>query len=159
MKRIKLTKNQYALVSDNWFDYLNQWNWGAWWNEQTQSYYARRGTKIDSKNVTILMSRVVGKTPKGMIADHINHNTLDNQDDNIRNVTPTQSNMNRIIKKNTLGEHHIRRMGRKFQVRISLQGKYVLDKSFYNLSDAISIRDKTIKEYYNEFAYSGYIGD
>lgn len=152
MREIPLTKGQVALVDDEWFDYLSQWKWGAWWNPETQSYYARRGGKHSE---TYLMHRIVAKTPDGMICDHINHVTLDNQDHNLRNVTPVQSNMNRKPKKNSIGHPNIRPMGNGFEVRLQVKGKFKICKTFPTLELAIQNRDNFIKEYHQEFAYHG----
>ena len=150
--RIELTQNQFALVDDRDFEYISQWKWGAWWNPETGSFYARR----NYRNIkTYLMHRVIANTPKGMICDHINHDTLDNRRCNLRNVTPSQSNMNRKPKYNSLGEPNIRPMGNGFEVRMNINKIPIICKTFPTLEEAIQVRDGLIRKYHKEFSFSG----
>lgn len=152
MKKIELTQDQVALVDDEDYEYLSQWKWGAWWNKDTKSFYARRN---DRNIKTYLMHRVVATTPRGMICDHKNHNTLDNRKENLRNVTPVQSNMNRKPKKNSLGEPGIRPMGRGYEVRMSIGRKPIICKTFPTLEEAVQVRDALISENHGEFSFAG----
>lgn len=152
MKRIELTQGQVALVDDEDYEFLMQWKWGAWWNKATKSYYARRNYK---NKKTYLMHRVVSKTPNGMICDHKNHNTLDNRRKNLRNVTPTQSNMNRKPKKSSFQEPNIRPMGKGFEVRFNINKGSKMCKTFPTLEEAVQVRDLFIKEFHKEFSYTG----
>lgn len=65
----------YTLVSDHWFEYLNQWRWHL----EGSGYVCR-----DEQYQRILMHRVVANTPVGMETDHINQNKLDNRAENLR---------------------------------------------------------------------------
>lgn len=59
--------------------------WVAHWCPDTKSYYAVGKKKIDkNKYRTIKLSRVILNNPDGLIADHINHDTLDNRKFNLR---------------------------------------------------------------------------
>ena len=152
MKHIELTKKQVAIVDDWWYDYLNQWNWSAVWDQCTKSFYAVRIEK--GKRIT--MHRVVAMTPKGMICDHIHHNTLDNREKELRNVTSAQSNINRgITIKNKLGvkgvSKHKNRKG--FMAELTFQGERVLYKYFLDLNKAIKARREAEKRYFGDFAY------
>ena len=86
MKKIKLTKGQYAIVDDFNFDWLNQWKWQF----GTSGYAVRKeGRK------TIRMHRLVNFTPSWLFTDHINQNKLDNRRGNLRSVTKSQNGFNR----------------------------------------------------------------
>jgi len=87
MKKVKLTKGKCALVDDEDFEYLNQFKWHV--NKSGERYYAARTLK------KIKMHRIVMNTPIDMETDHINHNTLDNQKHNLRNVTKFENQRNR----------------------------------------------------------------
>lgn len=88
MKKIKLTKNKYALVDNSDFKWLSQWKWYASAKVDSHSFYVKRSDNIR-------MSRLLMNPPKGMLVDHINRNPLDNRKSNLRICTSSQNNMNR----------------------------------------------------------------
>lgn len=76
--------------------------WHLSWNEDTQSFYAH-GTikKENGKTETVSLHRWVMDAPKEMHVDHINHETLDNTDINLRLITQAENNQNlRLFRKN-----------------------------------------------------------
>lgn len=153
-KQIPLTQNQFAIVDDHWFEYLNQWKWGARWSENTQSYYAERR---EGKN-SIQMARVIAKTPDWMICDHKNHDTLDNQENNLRNVTYSQNNMNKGVQKNnTLGLAGVQKRSDsgRYRARLRIGGESLLNKTFNTLEEAAQARKEAEEKYFGEFAYTG----
>jgi len=85
MKIIKLTKEKFTLLDDEDFDEINKFKWQA-----TKTGYATRNTK----GKTIRIHRLVMNAPKGMMVDHIDHNTLNNQKSNLRICTHTQNQQN-----------------------------------------------------------------
>ncbi len=153
MKIIELTQGQVALVSDHRYEELNQWGWYAKWDEDTQGYYAVRNVGKSPHQRQVHMSRQILNTPKGMIADHINRNTLDNQDHNLRNVTRSQNAMNRKLHANNkLGERNIRvtPFG-TFAVQVTAMGvKHT--KTVKSLDDAVRFRDEKRQDLHGEFA-------
>lgn len=157
MKTIPLTQNQFAIVDDGyWFEYLSRWDWLARWSKDTQSYYAVRWEGKGEDRKTIRMSRVVAQTPEGMICDHIHHNTLDNRESELRNVTKAQNNINRKIpNNNTTGVAgvFIRGDNGKFRAMLRFQGKRVLNKTFEKFEDAVKARQEAEKKYFGEFAF------
>lgn len=86
MKEIPLTRGQLAIVDDHWIDRLSRYNWAC---SPSGYAYTRSGA------FTLYMHRLIAKTPKGMEADHINRNRLDNQESNLRNVTHAENCKNR----------------------------------------------------------------
>ena len=96
MKEIQLSKHgknkgrYVALVDDEDYEYLNQFNWYA--HKDQSTYYARRNVKINNVHTVERMHWVVmGRK----WVDHINHNGLDNQRHNLRECTKHQNLMNR----------------------------------------------------------------
>lgn len=87
-KEIRLTKGQVALVDDEDFEYLNQWNWYV-----SRSGYAVRTHGIFRK--TILMHRLISNTPDGYETDHIDRNRLNNQKNNLRVCTVSENQHNK----------------------------------------------------------------
>lgn len=156
MKIIKLTQNQVALVDDEDYEYLSQWKWFAHYIKDTDSYYARRMEGKFPSRYMVHMSRVVVHTPDDMKCDHINHNTLDNRKQNLRNATISQNNTNaRIYKNNKLGEKHIIQYYSKFRVQIYKDKKRVICETFDSLEQAKKFRDAILPKVHGEFFYTG----
>ena len=93
MKVIKLSgelassKGAYAIVDDD--DYETIISMGTWHLSDT-GYAVRRSTITG----TIRMHRVIARTPKGKLTDHLNHNRLDNRKANLRICTQKENMSN-----------------------------------------------------------------
>jgi hypothetical protein len=92
MKTINLTQGQVALVDDGNYDFLMQWKWIAHKGRGTS--YAERSEKQNGKFTIIKMHRVIMNTPIMMEVDHIDHNGLNCQKQNLRNCTHKQNMIN-----------------------------------------------------------------
>jgi hypothetical protein len=131
-KEIQLTRGQIAIVDDEDYEYINQWKWYAHFDGT--NYYAQRMERgiwpiKKRKQKGIHMHRMISKTPEGMITDHLNHNTLDNRKNNLRNVTSLENNRNiKKRKDNTTGATgvHIKTFasGNK-KYAVSVSGKHI----------------------------------
>ena len=96
MKEIPLSQCKIAFVNDEDYDYLRQWKWYALKNKNT-FYAIRRSRKAEGFPFgrAIYMHRVIlGHFALGCQTDHIDGNGLNNQRDNIRNVTHRQNCQN-----------------------------------------------------------------
>ena len=102
MKLIPLTQGQFAKVDDEDYDFLMKWKWYAL-KSTTDHYYAvRKGKQSDglrNRNL-IRMHQEVMPYVKGMVIDHIFHDTLDNRKSELRVCTVSQNGMNRVISYN-----------------------------------------------------------
>jgi len=155
VKRIKLTKNQWALVDDEDYDYFNQFYWQAIWDRKTKSYRACR-TEYPTRR-TILMHREIMNTPKELKCDHKDHDTLNNQKNNLRNVTNAQNSMNKKFANstNSLGILGVQRHNKKFRAYIMIKGKQIIGKSKTTLDEAKQDRRNMEEKYFGEFSYIG----
>lgn len=95
MRKIPLTKDKSAIVDDEDFEWLIQYNWKysrgyAIYRE----YLGKKPNGITRWGKTIMMHRLVNNTPNGMDTDHINRNTLDNRKKNLRTTTRSQNMAN-----------------------------------------------------------------
>jgi len=98
MKQIPLTQGQVALVDNTDYDWLNQWKWCA---QRTRGvfYAVRNSPRKNGKKHQIFMHReILGLRYKdGQEGDHRNHNTLDNQRENLRVCIHSQNIMNQKL--------------------------------------------------------------
>lgn len=148
-KRIKLTQGQFAIVDNEDYERLCKHKWYAWWNKNTQSFYAMRHNKDKSgKQYTVSMAREILGLKKGdkQQADHKNHKTLDNQESNLRIVTCQQNDWNR---KNTKGYCWHKGAG-KYQAQINLNGKIIYLGLFKTTKEAHNAYLEA-KENYHKF--------
>jgi hypothetical protein len=90
------------LIDKKNLDKVNQYNstWYAHWKTCNQTYYAtitlHFGT-IDGKqkNKSLELQKVILPTEKGYRTDHINHDTMDNREDNLRVASHRENLINR----------------------------------------------------------------
>lgn len=96
----------------------------------------------------IYLHRIIMNCPKGLVVDHINHNTLDNRKENLRICTP-QDNMKNLslYRTNKTGYSAIRKRYGKFIVQVERARKQL--GKFNTLEEAIKARD----EYYSQNNY------
>jgi len=62
---------------------------------------------------------------KGLLVDHIDHDTLNNQRSNLRLVSAHGNQMNAAGRSNISGFSNVRKMGLKFQGRVKVMGKKI----------------------------------
>lgn len=98
MKEIQLSKQGknkgkfVAFVDDEDYEYLNIWRWCV---SGKKIPYVATCQRINGVKITLLMHRLIMNTPEGIEVDHIDHNGLNNQRNNLRNCTKSQNQMNR----------------------------------------------------------------
>lgn len=151
MKEIQLTKGMVTMVDDGDYEFLNQFKWYALKPTGNKKYYAARGVYRNGKRTTEYMHKVLLDTKD--YVDHWNRNSLDNQRNNLRSATPSQSRANSEPKGTS------KYMGvswskgsRKWQVNIAKGGKKYHLGLFDNERDAALRYNSWAKEIYGEFA-------
>lgn len=80
----------YTIVDDEDAEYVN--SFGTWY--ESDRGYAMKKTKINGKNVSLRLHRLIAKPPKGLVVDHINGNKLDNRRENLRCVSQAINSWN-----------------------------------------------------------------
>lgn len=153
MKQIKLSQGKVTLVDDEDFDFFNQWKWDS--QKSRNTYFAKRYARIKEKfsERTILMHRVIMKTPQGMVVDHIDGNGLNNQRSNLRNCSNTENLRNqRINKNNTSGAKGVSRNRNKWMASIRINGKQKNLGRYTDKKDAVIAYNEAAKKHYGEFA-------
>ena len=89
MRRIELTQGGTALVDDEDYAWLNNFQWAL--NPQGNGYAVRKGSKAKGEPRTVMMHRVIMQAHPGQQVDHINLNSQDNRRENLR-LANTQTN-------------------------------------------------------------------
>lgn len=161
MKKITLTQGKFALVNDEDFNYLNQWKWNARFDPDINNFYALRNSKrVNGLQTTIRMHRLIMNAPKGMVVDHINHNTLDNRKENLRICTNAENHWNMKVYKNSKSGYkgvHWSNRSRKWLAVIVKNGKHKYLGSFTDKkSAAMTYNDAAIRQYGNH-AYLNFV--
>ena len=150
MKQIKLTKGLFALVDDEDFEYLNQWKWCA--TKAHNTYYAKR--TVNKKSIQ--MHRIIlGLTDPTIFTDHIDHNGLNNQKNNLRKCTHSENMRNRSKKKQSSNNHigvYFEKDRDLYGVRILVNKKHLRIGRFKTEEEAIKARNEAVLKYHGKFA-------
>jgi hypothetical protein len=150
MKEIKLTQQQVALVDDEDYEYLNQWNWYA--QKSANTFYAVRNDYSNNKHKRVFMHKLI-MTMCNKKVDHIDRNSLNNQKSNLRYATRSQNSIN-VIHKNLSGYRGVsyHKRLKKFIVQIRINGRNRHFGYFDNLILAAKKYNFLAKKYHGEFA-------
>ena len=151
MKEIKLTQGKVALVDDEDFEYLNQFKWYA--SKIDNTYYACRCQRIGKIHKKYMIHRVIMNTPANMVTDHIDHNGLNNQKNNLRICTTAQNQMNKLPQNKYKGVYFDKRKNHTYiKASIKLGGK-LKHLGFFNTDkDAAIAYNIKARELFGEFA-------
>jgi hypothetical protein len=80
-------------------DYYRVDKGGKWYvnknNRSDDLRYVFRKIKVNGKWTTESLHRFITNTPKGLVVDHINHNTLDNRKTNLKPCSHAENMRNR----------------------------------------------------------------
>lgn len=155
-KYIPLTQGYKTKVSIEDYDEVKKHSWHTL---TTKTGFITAGT-TDNNHRIILLSRFIMKPPKGMVVDHINHDTLDNRRENLRVCTHQENHFNTKLSKNSTGYKGVRAInqlikGRKYTyyyAQIQHNEKRLHLGSFKNPEDAAKAYDKKALELFGEFA-------
>lgn len=94
MKQIRLTKGLYALVSDKDFSFLKKLTWQASIEGRGTKFYARTTWYGKTEKMhKLVMYRIKNSVlvTKGLVVDHLNHNSLDNRRCNLELITQAEN--------------------------------------------------------------------
>ncbi|KKN71936.1 hypothetical protein LCGC14_0415820 [marine sediment metagenome] len=150
---IKLTKGKYTII-----DTADCWLFKYKWNVTGvgRYLYAARGNLQDNgKRRLELMHRKIMDAPKGMVVDHINHNTLDNRRANMRVCTNSQNSCNSLPVEGSSKYKgvHWSEYQERWVAQIKLDYKYHNVGVFKDEIKAAEAYDEKAIELFGEFAY------
>ena len=95
-KEIHLKTGEVAIVDDDSYDELSQYNWYLVGSGSGYASGYKRGDKqIKGKQKQIQMHRLITNAPSGMQVSHLNGNRLDNRKCNLKVCSVAQNAVNR----------------------------------------------------------------
>ena len=145
MKIIRTSNGVSVKVDDWWFPFLSMFTWNV--SLRKHATYARiSGPRMNGPQTLIRMHRVITSCPTGLYVDHINHDTLDNQESNLRICTKQENCRNR---KNSAGVTF--NQGR-WVAWIKTEGRQKVLGRFLSREEAIKARRIAETETYGAFA-------
>lgn len=121
------------------------------WRLSTQGYIM---TTVDGK--VILLHRLITGAKEGEVVDHINHQTLNNLDENLRVCSRQENGRNsKLNKNNTSGITGVtwHKSAKKWHAQIMVSRKTISLGLFVNINDAIVARKAAEVKYFREYAY------
>lgn len=158
MKIISLTNSdELVQVSDEDYDFLNQWNW-----QIDKKKSIRRCEWINGIKTVIIMSRAIaeriGLDLSGDI-DHEDRDPTNNERENLRAATRSQNQANVGLRKdNTTGYKgvHFHTKTQKYIAYINVNGKrFNLGYYFYAVN-AAQAYDRAAIKYFDKFAWTNF---
>lgn len=155
MKKIQLTKGQFALVDDEDFEYINSFHWQAISTRLKDGFYATRNNGFDKKGsrLKIRMHREIMKAKDGETVDHINGNTLDNRKSNLRLCSQKQNVWNQRPRRHAQSNHRgLNQLpSGNWRARITKDGQRTSLGTFSTELEAAAAYDKAAKELFGKF--------
>jgi hypothetical protein len=155
LKRIQLTHGKFAIVDDEWYEYLNQFTWQARYDRTTGKYYAAR--QVNRR--FIYMHREIVNAPDDLHVDHANGDTLDNRARNLRLATSAQNAWNRDkYKNNTTGYKGVTydKERDKFRAQITVHRKPINLGRFNDPREAALAYDWAVRQYHGPFGCTNF---
>ena len=155
MIEIPLTQGQVALIDDEDFELVSQYKWYAHWDPHTKSFYARTNIrKSDGTRTMLRMHRLITDAKKGEEVDHINHDTIDNQKENLRICTRSENGCNRGAQENNTSGYKgvsLDKSSGKWRAAIKLNGKRIYLGYFATKEEAYEAYCNAALELHGEF--------
>lgn len=155
MKRIPLTRGQWALVDDDDYYRLLGLKWRAHFDPGTASFYAVRSLpRVNGKRPTEYMARVIMNAMPDEQVDHISHETLDNQKRNLRRVSIQQNRLNLRKYRGSSSQFkgvYFHKASNKWMARIRLGGRTLYLGLFHCERDAADAYDAASIKFHGEF--------
>lgn len=156
VREIKLTKGKVALVDEEDFDILSQFNWI--YNPKGYAY-ASIGYRVNGERrkryKKIYMHRMILNPPPNMKVDHIDGNGLNNTRANLRIVTQGQNVINKRNQSNNSSGYkgvYWNKQRQKWHVRVFKNRKCLYSGFFDSVHEAGKAYNQQALKIHGEFA-------
>ena len=149
---VPLTKGYEAVIDAADVPLVDGWNWTA--NVRSHTVYAQRKDRSGPMPRTVMLHRVIARTPEGLDTDHSDGDGLNNRRDNLRVATRSQNQHNqRVALRNTSGFKGVtwHKAKGKWNALIKLHGKRRNLGYFSLAEDAAAAYAKASEELHGEF--------
>lgn len=141
----------YARVDDEICDWVTEFSWSV----GKDGYVRTRPIVLGRVGYVALHNLIFGKAPEGMYVDHINGDKLDNRTENLRFVTPAQSNWNTGVRKHNLsGFKGVSNSKYGWRVRMEVEGETYRRGPFKTFEQACEVSESMSKSLQGDFAPS-----
>jgi len=155
MKQIKLSKGLYALVDDEDYDFLLDYNWHSSYNKKDDDYIAK--TLVNGKSISMHRLLTSLTSTKSRVI-HINNNKLDNRRENLKVVFGNSFNSTKKMQRyNKLGYKGVREITRKdilmYGAQIMVNKRHINLGYFNSKEEAAKAYNKAALKYFGELAY------
>lgn len=143
MRTIELTQGYEALIDDDDYDRVSQYNWCA--SVRDSRVYAQHSVKLSGGAYTQeSLHRFIMNATKGTLVDHIDRNGLNNQKSNLRVCDHKQNQWNRDTNSNTGYKGISESDNGTYKVQFAV--------TFDTLEEAIVAYNEMATKYHKEFA-------
>lgn len=157
---IPLDKGLWTIVDATDYEWLMQWNWYAHYSKNTRKHYVQRMERVDGKQKTAHMHRVILGLARDDIrnGDHKNRIPLDNRRNNLRIASDPENAQNANLRTdNTSGFRGVywHKAQNKWTARISADGKRISLGYFHDIEEARAAYESAALTHHKDFASFG----
>lgn len=150
--KIPLPHNKSALIDSEDYEKVKNYKWSV---NRAGYVISNESHRIEDHRY-IYLARIIMEAPDDLLIDHIWHNKLDNRKSELRFATPSQNNMNMVLRKdNTTGFKGIDKKKNRYRARIQVDNKEICLGWFDKIEDAVAARKRAEITYHKEYRFKG----
>lgn len=154
MKEIISSQGDVILVDDQDYEWLSSYRWTVGRKPGRPLYARMTYTDAGGARRTAALHRMIMNPPKGYVVDHIDHNTLNNQRENLRICTLSENSRNARKRKGMQAPKGVAFIKRdqRYQAYINVKGRRIYLGNFADQREAAHAYNRAAVYYFGEFA-------